>query len=219
MPLTYRLYRTQRIGTGRLISDPKEPGATRPDPFRSALDAYITQDETGQNFWDWVHDARPVRYALARCESGLHVVLAAHARISALSPECADISDLQTWLDGPVSADAAFLARLEGDGCSTAWLRGSTTRRQLVRYLMHLHVMMQDARHTKVTDLLTCMAHNLDTRLGDVPVGMRQAVRTWIEGKGLTTTQFKNTSKVREVLHYLRENIDWPTLTLGPLVL
>ena len=219
MPLTYRLYRTQRIGTGGLIADPKEPGATRPDPFRSALDAYITQDGSGQNYWDWVHDARPVRYALARCESSQHAVLAADTRISALSPECADISDMQTWLDSPVAADAAFLTRLEADGCSTAWLTGPTTRRQLVRCLMHLHVMTQDARRTKVSALLTYMAHNLDTRLGDVPVGMRQAVRTWIEGKGLTTTQFNNNSKVRDVLHYLRENIDWPTLTLGPLVL
>ena len=219
MALTYRLYRTDRIGTGGMILDPKEPGAMRPDPYRSALDDYITNDGTGQNFWDWVHDARPIRYALAVCESAKHDVLAADARIAPASPQCPDLAALHAWLDTDISPDTALLTRLENDGCSTAWVTGLTTRRQVMRYLMHVHVMSQDARRLKAAELLSFLTQNLDTRLGDLPLAVRQRARTWIESKGLTTTQFTNNSLVREVLHYLRENIEWPSLTLGPLVL
>ena len=219
MALTYRMYRTHRIGTGGLIPDLKEPGALRSDPYRSALDDYISTDGTGQTFWDWVHDARPIRYALVLCESTKHDVLAADARIVPVSPQFTDLPAMHAWLDTEVALDVALLNRLENDGCSAAWVTGSTTRRQLIRYLMHVHVISQDARRVKVAELLSFLTQNLDTRLGDLPTTVRQRVRTWIEAKGLTTTQFNNNSTVREVLHYLRENVDWPTLHLGPLVI
>ena len=219
MALTYRLYRTERIGTGTLIPSEKEPGVLVVDPFRSALDDYITTDETGQTYWDWIHDARALRYALALCESSKHAVLAADPRIVALSPEGDSLTSIQAWLDAPLSADATLLARLEADGCSTAWITGGTTRRHVLRYLMHTHVICQDARRAKVVDVLTFLAGNLDSRTGDVPLRVRQAVSAWITSKGLTTTQFTNNTTVREVVHYVRENIDWPTLTLGPVEL
>ena len=219
MSLTYRFYRTERIGTGGLIPSEKDPGAFRVDAFRSVLDAYITIDGTGQSFWDWVHDARPIRYALARCEAATHALLAADPRIIPLSPLCPDLAALSLWLDTPVSGDVPLLTQLDADGCATDGVTVQTTRRSLLRALMHRHVMAQEARRAKAPAVLDVLGRTLETTMRDLPLATRQALRAWMAATGMTAVPTANSATLREVVRYIAQGRAWPTLTLGPLEL
>ena len=220
MALTYRFYRTRRIGTGGLIPNPKEPGSTTFDAYRSALDTYITIDGTGQAFWDWIHDARPVRYALALCESAKHTILVADPDIQPLSPELSTVADVTAWLDGLFAPDSATAGTiLESDGCSIAWTSVGTTRRAVLRYLAHVHVMTQEGRRRKDPDLLRLFSELLESRVNELPIAVRQKIATWMQSKGLDTSWITGTTRLRQVIHFLRENVTWPDLRLGPVVL
>lgn len=203
--MTYRFYRTARLGDG-----------SRANPFRSALTRYIPGSIQGATFWDWIHDARPLRYALALTDSVTHVLAASDADIQALSPELADLAAVNTWLESSTLSDPAHTT-LEGDGISTQWIAAQTTRRQLFRYAARLHVVVQDVKRLKNAETMDIFGRGLDLQMNQVPVTTRQKIRTWMEAKGLDTTWITNATTVRQVLHYIVQNVDWPVLPFGPV--
>jgi hypothetical protein len=111
MALTYRLYRTPRIGDG----------ATPATAFRSKLADLVTGP--GETFWDWINDARPVRYALALCEPATHAAIDADGSCAALTGQFADtitasmgISNVSYQLFSPTD-DTVAHALVSPDGC------------------------------------------------------------------------------------------------------
>lgn len=132
--ITYRFYRAAELGDG-----------SKNNPLRNALTAHIVDDGSGANVWEFLHRARRVRYSLALCDSAVHASIAADSNIQSFSPELADEAAVNAWLDE--SADtlsAGAIAVLESDGCSMAWTSGATTKREVVRYLARLHVLIGD---------------------------------------------------------------------------
>lgn len=204
--MTFRFYRTAQIGTG-----------TRNDAFRSAMDRYIVADGSGQNFWDWIHDGRPLRYVLARATTATHLTAELDPDITPVSPEMPDLEAVRLWLDSPVLADVTLTTTLENDGISTSWASQQTTRRQVFRFLSRLHVVTQDIRRIDGADALRFFREGLDTSISQVPPAVREAFRTWMQSKGLDAGWITGSTTVRQVVHYVMSNIDWTILALGPV--
>lgn len=199
---TYRFYRCDQIGDG-----------TRSNPFRSVLTAYVTQNESGEGFWDLINRAVPTRYAVARTLHSVHLSIDGDVRCTALSSELADITAVNGWLDG--THDGVGNSVFEGDSISMAWTTQSTTRRQVFRYLVRQHAVIQNIRGVRENLALLVLAGNLDARVNTFPSGQRQAVARWMNSKGLSTTWITGSTTVRQVLQFILENADWPVLSLG----
>jgi hypothetical protein len=211
MALMHRLYRTAMVET--------KPG------FRdSKLFTYIVEDGSGQRYLNWKYDGRltadggaTLCYAWAYCESSLHAVIAVDPDCTALSPEFADEMAMNLWLDAP--APDTLGAQLETDGCSAAWKTVLTTPRELMRYLRKQHTFVSDLRRAKNTVAMELFKAQLDTRVSDIPAQVRTRIRDWMAAKGLDTTWIGGNTTVRQVLHYVIENVSWSTPGLGPVTL
>lgn len=182
----------------------------------SALTRYITADgETG--FWDWTHEIRPIRYALAYCDSSIHALCAADPEIKPYSPELADLAAVQAWLDSPLSSVSQTIRdQIENDGFSTSWATGATTRRAAFLYISRVHVMLQELRRLKDIDSMEMFDRGLDTTIGSLTVQVRNKVGTWMTNRGLETAWITGPTLVREVIQYIHDNLNWPILQFGP---
>ena len=217
MALTYRFYRSPRIGDGTSFST----------AFRSKLTQYI-DGQGGSAFWDVDNQAQPVRYALAFCDSTVHAAIAQDLGITALSPEIPNLFAVETWLDAPASAGlSSQSALLEGDGCSTSGAVAQTTNRDVLRYLSRLHVCIQDAfgkRRLANGDLtgnviLGLFRQALTARWNTLTVAERAAAVAWATAKGLPLAWVNNTVTARQIVHYVLTNGNIPPLAFGPVVL
>jgi hypothetical protein len=207
MANTYRLYRSPLIGTG-----------VRGDPFRSKLTQYIVGNATGQTFWDWIHDARPVRYALTFCDTTIHPTIAADAQMTVLSAQLADLPALEAWLNEPAgSVPQAIIDVFESDGFHMGWASGATTKREVLRYIAKVHVMIQDLKRLRDNVSIGLFTRALTVPVSDIPVNVRQQMATWMQSMGLDTSWIVGSTLVREVIHYIMQNRVWPDLQLGPV--
>lgn len=199
--MTYRLYRSVKIGDGttpRTGFRPKVGDVLR--PYEATL-------------WNWDHPGRPLVYSLVLTTSEGHAAAVTDAEVVAVSPEWATIDEGQAWLEGPV--DAALDARLEADGCSTAWRVSENTRRDVLRYLSKLHVCAQNL--TKDKDALKFFEPGLSVLVRNLPLATRQRVAAWLTSKGLDPSQIGGNDTLRQALHYIITSNPWPVLKLGPL--
>lgn len=205
MALTYRFYRSTEIGTGTIV-----------DPRRNVLTNYITGGD-GADFWDWIHDARPIRYAFSCADSTVHDLCAADADITPYSPQLADLPAVQVWLDSPLSSvPVGIRNQIESDGFSTAWATGQTTRRAAFIYISRVHVMMQELKRLKDNDSLEMFTKGLDTTVGALTTLVRNKVSQWMENRGLDTSWVLGSTSVREVIQYIITNLEWRILQFGP---
>lgn len=207
---TYRFYRAPTLGTG----------ASTQDYIRSKLQNYIVNDGTPtspatQDFWDWSFRTRSARYCLAWCDSTVHTTIAADAEITVLSPELADIAAIQTWLDGLVGSLPAGLATvLEADGISTTWLTGTTTRRQLWRFIAKLHSLVQKLSGSGDADLRDLFKNGLATTVGQVPVAARNKIGNWMINQGMDTSWITGATTLRQVTEFVVANASFPPLRM-----
>lgn len=209
MALTYRLYRSIRIGTG-----------ARDNPWRSKLTLYITADGTGADFWDWIHDARPVRYALTRCDSTVHTQIAADIEITPLSPELSTLAALNSWGNELASTiPLGMRDQLEADGCSMSWVTAQTTKREVLRYLSRMHRISQELRRLRESDALDFLMQDLTRPVAQVPLAARTRISTWMHNHDLETTWITGSTTVREVIHFILEQRVWDPLPFGALSL
>jgi len=205
MALTYRFYRAQRIGTG------SRPG----DAYRSALCNYIVEDGSGANLWDWIHDARPLRYGLARADSTVHATIDGDTTITALSVQLSDVSAVNTWLNGTLqSLPAAVTTLLETDGLSIAWTTPQTTRLDMWRYIGRVHAHTRELWGLQNNAAMALFQSGLDSTLSSLTANQRTAVNAWVTSHGLDPSTM---TTVRQVIQSLTDNRQWPTISLGPV--
>lgn len=202
MAATYRIYRAPRLGDG----------ISRATAFRSKLCNYITDDGT-QTFWSWSNRATPCSYALALCEPSVHATIEADAEITILSPQFANVSDLNSWLDGLVGTlPSAVATIIEQDGFPVDWISGATTRRALFIRLSKWHVVMQKSYGDLVFSLFQ---RPIDDTVSDLPTAVRNRIGSWMVGNGLDTDWITGSTPIRSVLKYVVANIQFPHMALG----
>lgn len=210
--MTFRLYRTPRIGDG--IRPPDGQGA-----FRSKLSDYkdqMTALNPEAGYKSPICDHAPVRYALAWCDPSVHAIIEADPEITPLSPEFPTLLALGAWLDEPLSGiPPAIQSLFEADGFSVAWATAGTTKRQMLRYLLRHHTIGQDMRGAQREKALAFVANHLDTAVRDIAPDIRDDIAAWLTSKGLDTSLIKPNTTVRQIVQYLLENADWQPAPFG----
>jgi hypothetical protein len=199
MALTYRLYRSARLGTG-----------TRADPYRSALTRHISEDGTGQTFEDWIQDPIDVglaRYACALADSTVHAQCVADPDITALSPECATIAEVTVYLDTPLAIVSGVRTTIETDRIPLHdLLDGANTHRELWRRLAVYHRVGNYLRGSGDAAIEILRAA-LSGTVGQLPAAVRTRVRNWMAERGLDSTWITNQTTVRDVITYIVNNV------------
>jgi len=188
MALTFRFYRSKRVGTG-----------VRGDPFRSKLTAYITA-QGGSDFEDWILDpvdAGLTRYALAICDSTVHATIDGDTDIQALSPELANQAAATSWLDSAITAPAAVLTAIEGDRIP---VDDVTTNRQLMRRLAIYHRLGNLLLANRETDAIGLLRSSLSLTVADLTAAVRNRVQSWMTERGISTTGITGTTTLRDVV-------------------
>ncbi len=205
MTSTYRFYTSLTIGDG----------LSKKTAFRSKLCNYIVNDGT-QDLWDWYNPARQHRFCLALCNSSLHATIVTDADIIALSPELADISAVNVWLDSIV--DPMSFADIEKGGVPVHWAVGTTTTwRQLWRFVAAWHYVSQRFSGENDNHGLTFLKANLDHTVSSVPHTTRTRIASWMTNKGLDTSWITDTTPVRDIVSFIIQNADFPIMNHGPV--
>lgn len=204
---TYRFYVALTIGDG----------LSRATAFRSKLSNFIVNDGT-KDFWSWSNRAWPRQFCLALCDTTLHTTIAADVDIAPLSPELADVSTVNTWLDGPVGTLPTGVATaLEAGGIPVDWIDGTTTRRQLWRFIAAWHFVMQRFNGSGDSNAFAFIKRSLDDTVGQVPAAARNRISAWMSGQGLDTAWITGATKVRAVVRFILANGNFPVMQLGPV--
>lgn len=192
------------------------------DPFlhrRSKMCQYVTSP--AGTWWEWLNDGRPnISFGLVEADATTMALTNADTEIIPLSPEFADVSEAQSWLDGAHTGMTQEVKdQFETDGVNTDWVVGSITCRHIFRYLSRYHWVMQRIKGLQDADALGIFKVALTYTVSDVPLAARQRIAIWMTNNGLDTSWITGSTSVREVIHYILENKDWPRMPLGPVTI
>lgn len=139
-----------------------------------------------------------------------HTTLMADSRIVPLSPLADDATDLRSKLDtvlNDIPNISVIKTKLENHGINTEWITGTNTVKDAMRYLMRLFYMSQKFEGMMDNDLLGFIQNNLTTTVANVPLAVRNKVKTWMQNRGLAIGWITNTTTVREILHFIITNL------------
>ena len=167
----------------------------------------ITQDES---FDEIDNPARKISICCVHALDATHANIAADSRVIVASPLANDIADMKTKLEtlfNSISGVATLKTKLEAIGINTAWISGSNTLRDGLRYLIRIFTTAQILNGEGNTDVRDFIANNLDTTVVEVPVAVRNKVKAWMQNKGLAIGWITNSTTVREILHFIVENL------------
>lgn len=212
--MVFQFYRTKEIGTGGSVTvdDPVKGRVTRVDSKRCALDRYISNDGTGQNFWDFICDSRPIRYALAVADESKFALLAKDTDVLQISPVCNGLAELQAWLDSPLDSFLAFV--FETDGFV---VDGAVTNRHAWRMVAMMHAVFQRMRQTKNTDCLQVFSKTSETETVALSATELTAVSQFFSSQSIDGAKLERATTLRQVSQELLTSKEWPSLELGPV--
>lgn len=202
MALEYNIYLCDRIGDGL------SPQTAFSPLLRSYLNTAV-----GESYHSMDYPQRGKHLVVYSAEPARHVVVQAVSGITRIIPvvsvtKAQLITNLDTALDVLFSVAVLIDLRneLEANGINTAWASGSTTMRELLRYMLRQHTLGQ-VLHSfpNAKDFLTAGINNT---VASVPVSARNQISSWMVSRGLDTTWITGATLVREVLHYIQQNMN-----------
>lgn len=206
--LNMKVYIAPQIGSGTFL-----------DPYRSKLNDYI-DIHAGETFDEIDNPARRYSICIVTAQPSTFAVIDADPDIVALTPNDVPPAQLAARLDDLVSTlPIAFRDNvrneLEARGISFAWVGASNTIRDVIRYLLRVHFFCQRAEGEGNADILDFIRENLDTTVAQTPVNIRNAVKTWMENKGLATGWITNQTTVRQILHSIVTDLGFGVIKLA----
>lgn len=192
----------------RFYLAPQQGTGTFQDPFRSILNDLIDV-QAGDSFQEIDNPARRISICCVRASDATHAVISADARLLPVSARVADdglLEHLETLFNS-LPGIGALKTALEARGISTSWISGSNNVRDGLRYLMRVFSIAQIADGMGNAHVKTIIAQNLDSTVGDVAPAVRNGVKNWMQAKGLATGWITNSTTVRQVIHFIVENL------------
>jgi hypothetical protein len=205
---TVKIYLAPQIGSGTFL-----------DPFRSKLNNYINV-QAGESFDEIDNPARRYSICTVIAQPATHQTIATDPTIIALTPNDVTPAQLQAVLDSPVSSlPSAFRTNvqnaLEAKGISFAWVGASNTVRDVFRYLLRVHFFAQRVEGEGNINIFNFIKQNLDTTAKDLTAAQRNAVKNWMDSKGLSTGWITNTTTVRQVIHAIVTDLGFGIIKIG----
>lgn len=196
MPI--RFYVAPQQGTGTFV-----------DPFRSILNDLINV-QAGESFTEIDHSSRRISICCVRASDTTHATILADARVFPASPLYADDVAMAAGMEvtlNNIPNIAAIKTKLENAGVSTAWISGSNTLRDALRYLVRNFSTCQIADGEANANVKTFLTQSLDLTVQQLTVVQRNAVKDWMQAKGLAIGWIVNTTTVREIIHFIIGNL------------
>ena len=192
----------------RFYVAPQQGDGTMLNPFRSVLNDLINISQ-GDWFDEIDHPARRISICCVHASDATHAVILADSRpvpISELYEEGAVGIGLAKIFNN-ITESTALKTKMENQGISTAWITSSNTMRDVLRYLIRIFTITQVSDGEGNTNVKEFLKANLTTTVAQIPVGIRTAIRNWMQAKGLAIGWITNATTVREIVHFIIENL------------
>jgi hypothetical protein len=192
----------------RFYVAPQQGDGSYFNPYRSILNDLINIQQG-----DWFDEIdNPARHISICC---VHALQTSHDAILAdgrALPIGSIFDDAQktTFLNSLISSIpnlTVLKTSLESLGISTSWLSGSNTIRDGIRYLIRVFSTAQIADGEGNTNIKNLISRNLDVTVQQIPVAIRNEVKNWMQAKGLAIGWINNATTVREIVHFIIENL------------
>ena len=199
--MKFRLYAASMIGVG-----------TRSDPWRNIIFDYI-DTSIGEKLSVYDNNNRMFSLCMLQAEDATHTTVLALTEVTLLSLLASTLPELVGWLDSDWSdlsqaARDTAVARLETDGgISMAWIGSGNSLRQVFRYALQMHNINQRMRGEHKDQAIAFLQANLATEVKDVSPAIRNDVKDWMQNKGLAIGWITSSTTVRQVTHYIINNL------------
>jgi hypothetical protein len=200
-----RFYLAPQQGTGTIL-----------DPIRSILNDFINI-YADEKFNEIDNPARKISICCVHASQATHDSIVADGRSLPIGNLIEDV-ELKTYLNSLISSIpnvSVLKTVLETYGISTSWLSGSNTIRDGIRYLVRIFATAQIANGEYNANIKDLIGRNLDVTIQNIPAQIRNAVRNWMQGKGLAIGWINNSTTVREVVHFIVENLGFGKLRMS----
>lgn len=102
----------------------------------------------------------------------------------------------------------AVKAAIEAKGYDVAWTSAATTAKQLIRFLLNMHILGEWAHGDNNANLKSFLAANLAATVGSLSAAVRNSASTWMTNHGLSTSWITGTTTVRQVIRYIVQNYE-----------
>jgi hypothetical protein len=200
----------------RFYVAPQQGDGTFQNPFRSVLNDLINISQ-GDWFDEIDHPARRISICCVHASDATHAVILADSRpipISELYEEGAVGIGLVRIFNN-ITGSTALKTKMENQGISTSWITSSNTMRDVLRYLIRIFTVTQVSDGEGNTNVKEFLKANLTTTVAQIPVGIRTAIRDWMQAKGLAIGWITNATTVREIVHFIVSNLGMGKLKMS----
>jgi hypothetical protein len=201
--LNMKLYLAPQSGTG-----------AEEDPIRSILNDLIDINQ-GDWFDEIDNPARKISLCSVHASVQTHAIIQADGRAVLLTPnEITSSAALKETLDAPFTSwpsawRTAAKTGLEANGISVAWVTETNTLRDVLRYLLRVSVFAQIADYSGSSALKNFLAKNLTAKYSGLTTNQKNTVVSWMAAKGLATGWIESNTTIRQIIHYVMENLGW----------
>lgn len=203
-----RFYVSPQIGTG-----------THDDNYRNKINDYINIRATPPDWFDEIDNSgRHISICCVHATQTAHDLIVTDTQILPISPLYASEEEMATGMEtilDSIPNIATIKTTLEDRGISTSWISGSNTLRDAIRYMIRVFVFANIADGKRQVQVRDFVQNSLSTRINQVPTAVSNAVKNWMVAKGLATGWITGTTTVRQILHFIVENLGFGVFRLS----
>lgn len=192
----------------RFYLAPQQGTGTFQDPYRSILNSLINIQQ-GDWFDEIDNPARRISICCVHALQGSHDVIIADGRALPVG-NLIENTNLKSHLDSLINSLSnigLLKTNLEVRGISTTWLSASNTIRDGLRYLLRVFSTAQIADGQGNGNIKDLIGRSLTVTVAQIPVAIRNGVKDWMQARGLAIGWINNQTTVREILHFIIENL------------
>ncbi len=209
--LEVNLYLAPQLGDGTTIET----------AYRSLLNDFV-HPQNGEWFDELDNPVRHYSIVVLYAEPATHQAIQADSRVTRLIPMVsATVEQVRTNFDTPLTslfssgALTTLRARIEALGIDTEWATAATTMRDLVKRILHQHMVVQRTNVARETALDRLYALPLTGTVADLTDAQRTAAKEWMTRKGMPTAWITTSTTVRQLLRYIIERVNAEPLNVG----
>ncbi len=192
----------------RFYLSPQQGTGTMMDPYRSILNDLINIQQ-GDWFDEIDNPARRISICCVHGSQASHDAILTDGRALPIGNLIQD-AQLKFHMDSLLSSLSnltALKTALESRGISTSWYSASNTIRDGIRYLIRVFSTAQIADGQGNGNIKDLIGRNLTVTVAQISVAIRNGVRDWMQSRGLAIGWITNQSTVREILHFIVQNL------------